>query len=240
MVKNAIIEINKRINRACLACGRDPSAIRLVAVSKTAGIAQIEEALACGITDLGESRVQDAVSKFNAIRTTQYACLAGRQAGRASWQMIGHLQTNKVKEAVQIFDLIHSVDSLRLAEEIDRQAARINKVQDILIEVKTSAEATKFGFPPEEAVLAAQEISKVKNLRLLGLMTIAPFVDDPQQARPYFRRLRELLDQINAERISPNAVRELSMGMTNDFEAAIAEGATIVRIGRAIFESGRE
>ncbi|MDD5246056.1 MAG: YggS family pyridoxal phosphate-dependent enzyme [Candidatus Omnitrophica bacterium] len=233
MVKNAIIEINKRITRACLACGRDPRVIRLVAVSKTAGIAQIEEALACGITDLGESRVQDAVSKFNAIRTTQYA-------GRASWQMIGHLQTNKVKEAVEIFDLIHSVDSLRLAGEIGRQAARINKVQDILIEVKTSAEAAKFGFPPEEAVLAAREISKVKNLRLLGLMTIAPFVEDPQQARPYFRQLRELLDQINAERISPNAVRELSMGMTNDFEAAIAEGATILRIGRAIFEPGRK
>jgi pyridoxal phosphate enzyme (YggS family) len=150
--------------------------------------------------------------------------------------MVGHLQTNKVKDAVKIFDLIQSVDSLHLAEEIDKQAAKINKIQDILIEVKTSPEATKFGLQLEVVIEVIKGITKLKNLNIKGLMTIAPIVDNPEKARPYFRLLRELGDKINESRITNHESRILSMGMTDDFEVAIEEGANMVRLGRAIFD----
>jgi pyridoxal phosphate enzyme (YggS family) len=142
--------------------------------------------------------------------------------------MVGRLQTNKVKDAVGIFDLIQSVDSFRLAQEIDRQAARINKVQDILLEVKTSPEATKSGIAPEDLPGLIENISQLKGVNIKGLMTIAPLVDNPEKARPYFRQLREL-----SERFNPRPI--LSMGMSDDFEVAIEEGSTMVRLGRAIF-----
>ncbi len=153
------------------------------------------------------------------------------------------MKTKKAKEAVKIFDLIHSVDSLRLAEEIDKQAARINKVQDILIEVKTSPEATKFGIKPEDTIGVIKEIGALKNVKIKGLMTIAPVVDKPEKARPYFRILKELSNNINQLTANPvcSAGRDqrppaISMGMTDDFEVAIEEGSDMVRIGRAIFE----
>jgi pyridoxal phosphate enzyme (YggS family) len=149
--------------------------------------------------------------------------------------MVGHLQANKVKYAVKLFDLIQSVDSLRLAEEINKESAKINKIQDILLEVKTSPEATKFGLMSEGAVEVIKEISRLKNIRIQGLMTIAPIVDNPQLARPYFRMLRDLRDKICQLPFANYHLPILSMGMTDDFEVAIEEGATMVRIGRAIF-----
>jgi pyridoxal phosphate enzyme (YggS family) len=149
--------------------------------------------------------------------------------------MVGHLQTNKVKEAVRIFDLIHSVDSVRLAKEIDKESAKINKIQNLLIEVKTSPEATRFGLKPDEAVRVMKEIAEFKNISIKGLMTIAPIVDNPEKTRPYFILLRELRDKINELRTMNHELTILSMGMSDDFEVAIEESSNMVRIGRAIF-----
>jgi pyridoxal phosphate enzyme (YggS family) len=222
MISENIAALRKRVADACARAKRDPKAVTIVAVSKGRSRQEIEEALACGITDIGENRVQEAKDKITGLP--------------AKMHLVGHLQTNKVKEAVRLFDLIHSVDSLRLAEEIDQQAAKINKVQDILIEVKTSPEATKFGFSPEEAAAAMEKIAPLKNIRLRGLMTIAPLVDNPEKARPYFRQLRVLRDSMRNLVLSTYHLPLLSMGMTDDFEVAIEEGATMIRIGRAIFQ----
>jgi hypothetical protein len=157
-------------------------------------------------------------------------------AAGVKWHMVGHLQTNKVKEAVKFFACIQSVDSLRLAKEIDAQAAKIGKIQDIMLEVKTSPEATKFGLRPQEVLGASEEFARSRNLRVLGLMTIAPLLDDPEQARPYFRKLRGLRDEIDRLSVFGYRLSVLSMGMTDDFEVAIEEGSTMVRLGRAIFE----
>jgi hypothetical protein len=216
MIKENIFEVRKRIASACLRAGREPASVRLVAVSKNRSIEEIREAAENGITDLGENRLQEALLKYNAVP--------------ARWHMVGHLQTNKVKEAVKIFDLIQSVDSLRLAQEISKEALKINKVQEILLEVKISPEATKSGLKPEETPGVIKEVSALKNIKISGLMAIAPIVKIPEQARPYFRILRNLRDQVDSKLI-------LSMGMSDDFEAGIEEGSDMVRIGRAIFES---
>jgi pyridoxal phosphate enzyme (YggS family) len=207
--------------------GRIPGHITIVAVSKNRAPEEIKEAVEAGITDIGENKVQEALLKFPELRTMGYSIRT---------HMVGHLQTNKAKEAVKIFDLIQSVDSLRLAQEIDKQAAKINKIQDILIEVKTSPEATKSGLKPDEAIEVIKQIAKLKNVKIKGLMTIAPVVDNPEKSRPYFRMLRELRDKINRLRTTPCELRILSMGMTDDFLVAIEEGADMVRLGRAIFE----
>jgi PLP dependent protein len=216
VIKENIVRIRQRIYAACNRAGRDLSEIAIVAVTKNRGIQEIKEALENGLADIGENRVQEALLKYS-------------QLSVGCWHLIGHLQTNKAKDAVKIFGLIHSLDSLRLAEEIDKQAVKISKVQDVLLEVNVSGEATKFGVKPDEAAGLIGEISGLKNIRVKGLMTIAPVSDNPQASRPYFRQLRELRDKIGGLEI-------LSMGMTDDFEAAIEEGATMVRIGRAIFE----
>jgi pyridoxal phosphate enzyme (YggS family) len=241
MIKDNISQLNQDIALICAKIHQQPDQIKILAVSKGRPIEEIKETIEAGITDIGENRVQEALTKYNAIP----AC---RQAGaqRIKWHMIGHLQTNKVKDAVKIFDLIHSVDSLHLAEEIDIQAARMNKVQDILIEVNTSGEKQKYGFKPNEVIGAVRTIALLKHISLKGLMTIAPLADSPEKTRPYFRQLRELLNEINAipacpagRRNTQYAIRILSMGMTDDFQIAIEEGATIVRLGRAIYgESG--
>lgn len=209
--------------------GSIANSITIVAVSKGRPLEQIKEAVEAGITDIGENKVQEALEKYNAIRTTQYA-------QRIKWHLVGHLQTNKVKDAVRIFDLIQSVDSLHLAQEIDKQAARINKIQDILVEVNVSGESTKFGLKPDAAIEVIKEIARLKNIKIKGLMTIAPMVDNPQITRPYFRELRELRDKINHLRFTTYDLQLLSMGMSDDFQVAIEEGATMVRLGRAIFE----
>lgn len=193
-----------------------------MAVSKTFPPEDILAAAQAGIRDIGENRVQEAVSKFPEV-------------GRAvTWHMVGHLQTNKVKKALEVFDWIHSVDSLHLAQEIQKRAERAGRTVDVLIEVNVSGEPTKYGVSPEEAPTLAEAVGKLPGLRLQGLMTIAPIVDEPEEARPYFARLRELRDEIVAAGAA-ESLPHLSMGMTDDFEVAIEEGATMVRIGRAIF-----
>lgn len=229
MIKDNISEINGRIKSVCSKINIDPNSLIIVCVSKNKTIEQIKEVINSGLTNIGENRVQEAVSKYSAIRTTQYA-------QRIKWHMVGCLQTNKVKEAVKIFDLIHSVDSLRLAQEIDKQAARINKVQEILVEVKTSPEAAKSGIKPEKTVEFVQEISRLANIRVTGLMTIAPLADDPQNSRLYFRALRELRDKINELSVFSSQLTTLSMGMSDDFEIAIEEGSNMIRLGRAVFD----
>ncbi len=226
MIKENILKIRERIYSACLKNNADPGRVILVAVAKNRSMSQVAQALVAGISDIGENKVQEALLK--------YADFSSR-ASQVRWHMVGHLQTNKVKEAVKIFDLIHSVDSLRLAQEIDKQAARINKVQDILIEVKTSPEESKFGLKPEEAIEVIREALKLSNISIKGLMTIAPPADSPEGSRLYFRMLRELKDKINASRLPGQELEILSMGMTDDFETAIEEGSNMVRIGRAIF-----
>lgn len=222
--------IKGQIGQICAKIGRNPSEITIVAVAKGRNAQQIQQVLEAGIKDIGENRVQEAADKYNQLHPLYH----GRED--IKWHMVGHLQTNKVKEAVKIFDLIHSVDSLRLAEEIDKQAAKINKVQDILLEVKTSAEESKYGFSPEEVAKSVKEIARLKNVSMQGLMTIAPLVDNPEKARPYFRMLRDLRDRINGLPTPGSRLPALSMGMTDDFAVAIEEGANIVRLGRAIFE----
>jgi len=230
MIKYNIFKVREHISSVCLKAGRDPGEITIVAVGKTRTIQEIEEVIEAGITDIGENRVQEAISKYNELRTMNY------EPRTIKWHMVGHLQTNKTKEAVKIFDLIQSVDSMHLAREIDKQAAKINKIQDVLIEIKTSPEATKFGLKPEETAEVINETAKLKNINIKGLMTIAPFFDNPEKARPYFRLLKELRDKINNLQLTAYSLQLLSMGMTDDFEVAIEEGSTMVRIGRAIFE----
>jgi pyridoxal phosphate enzyme (YggS family) len=229
MIKENVFKIKERISSVCSQINRNPDTVTLVAVGKGRTVEQIRQVLEAGITDIGENRVQEAILKFNAIRHTPYA-------QRIRWHMVGHLQTNKVKEAMKIFDLIHSVDRIRLAAEIDKLAARINKIQDVLIQINTSQEATKFGFKAEEANRVIEEIAKFKNINIKGMMTIAPIVESPEEARPYFRMLRELKDRINALGVTRYALEVLSMGMTDDYQVAIEEGSNMVRLGRAIFE----
>lgn len=229
MISENILKIKKRITAICSRVNRNPDQITIVAVSKNRLPRQIDEVIAAGIFDIGENRIQEALLKHNAVSGTPYAV-------HTKWHMVGHLQTNKVKEAVRMFTCIQSVDSLRLAKEIDKEAAKIDKIQDIMLEVKTSPEPTKFGLAPEEAIEIIKELTCLKNLKLLGLMTIAPLLDDPEKTRPYFRKLRELRDEINQESILGYQLSALSMGMSDDFEVAIEEGSTMVRLGRAIFE----
>ncbi len=215
MVKENIAKVKERIIAACLKARRDPAAIKLVAVSKNRGVREIEEAALAGITDFGENRVQEALLKY-------------LDFPKINWHMVGHLQTNKTKEAVRIFDLIQSVDSLRLAQEINKEAQKINKVQDILLEVKVSYEASKSGLKLEDVPGAISEISSLKNINIKGLMAIAPLLTNPEESRPYFRMLRDLRDSLSRQMI-------LSMGMSDDFEVAIEEGSDMLRLGRCIF-----
>ncbi len=231
MVSENISKVRDRISYICSKINRDPNSINIVAISKERTVEQIREAIVAGITDIGENRVQEATGKYDDMRDA----MSDKQL---KWHMVGHLQTNKAKVAVKIFDLIQSVDSLRVAFEIDRQAAKINKVQDILVEVNTSSFATKFGIKSNEAIEIIKEIAKLKNIKIKGLMTIAPLVDNPEKTRPHFRMLREIRDKINElnEQNGLNELNVLSMGMTDDFAVAVEEGSNMVRLGRAIFE----
>ena len=232
MISDNIAKIKGRIASICSKINIDPASIIILAVSKNRSVEQIKELVAAGLTDIGENKVQEALLKYNALHPAPYTLIPIR------WHMVGHLQTNKVKEAVRMFDLIQSVDSLRLAVEINKEALKLNKVQDILIEVKTSPEETKFGLMPDKVADAVKEICNLKNIRLRGLMTVAPLVQNPGESRPYFKQLKELSDRINVLRLAPCALNLLSMGMSEDFEIAIEEGANMVRLGRAIFSDG--
>ena len=216
-----------RIASAAKRAGRDPSSVRLVVVTKTVDCGRIAEAVAAGAAILGENRVQEAKEKIEALGKI------------ASWHLIGHLQTNKAKYAVRLFELIHSVDNLELAAEIDRQAAKIGKVQDILIEVNIAGEASKAGMAVKGAPALVREAARLKNISIRGLMTMPPYSENPEDSRPYFTVLRELAETIMKEKIPSISMQELSMGMSGDFEVAIEEGATLVRVGTAIFGDRR-
>jgi pyridoxal phosphate enzyme (YggS family) len=222
-VKDNLETINKKIKEAALKVNRDPQEIKLVAVTKTATLEQIKEAINEGVKIIGENKVQEAKGKYQVLTT------------EVKWHLIGHLQTNKVKYAVEIFDLIHSVDSIKLAKEIDKRSVQFKKTIDVLIEVNISGEETKYGYNPEKVEAFLKEISEFSGIRVRGLMTIAPISKNKEEVRPYFRRLRELSERIRDKNIKNIKMDYLSMGMTDDFEIAIEEGANMVRIGRGIF-----
>ncbi len=223
-ISQRIGKIQERIHQAAKAAGRDPASVRLVAVSKTVPIETVRMAIDAGATIIGENYVQEAREKFLAL-----------PAHSARWHFIGHLQRNKAGTVVRIFDLIHSVDSIRLADELNKQAGKVNKVQSILVQVNLSGEKTKSGMPPEDTERVVRHISTLPYLSLQGLMTMPPFFNAPEKVRPYFKQLRLLRDRIKGLGIKNVRMDELSMGMTGDFEVAVAEGATLVRVGTAIF-----
>jgi len=229
-IKQNLQQINARIRQAAEKTSRDSESIRLVAVSKTVPAETIRRAIAAGVTTLGESYIQEARSKISAVSLPSVAI---------SWHFIGHLQTNKAKYAVRLFDLIHSLDSDKLAHELNREAGKINKTQAVLVQVNIAGEKSKSGIAPREVPNLIAAISAMDHLKVNGLMTIPPYFNNPEKARPYFDDLRSLSYQIQKKLntdLAPNILMdELSMGMSGDFETAIAAGATLVRIGTAIF-----
>ena len=224
MVAENLKNVKNRIENACKRCGRIPDDIQIVAVSKTIPVGPILEALDAGQADFGENYVQELQEK--------HKTLAGRTI---RWHMTGHLQSNKVKFITDFIHLIHSVDSIDLGREIDKRSERAGRIQDILVEVHTTDEATKFGVDPGSAPALVRQLAALPHLRVCGLMTMGPFSEDPNDSRPSFRRIAELRRQIESEGIDNAPMRHLSMGMTHDFEVAVEEGATLVRIGTAIF-----
>jgi len=227
-VAENIEHVQQRIRRACDRSGRAPADVRLIAVSKTMPAECVRQAYAAGLREFGENRVQEAAAKRQALSDLD-----------AVWHLIGHLQSNKAKQARQLFDWIHSVDSLPLAEKIDRSAAAPGRKLPVLIEVHLGEEAGKFGVEEDDLVRLAEQVGALPSLELRGLMTLPPFFDNPEDVRPYFRRLRELAARIEARNLPGVSMRELSMGMSHDFEVAIEEGATIVRVGTALFGARR-
>lgn len=223
IIKNNLEIINEKIKKAALKVNRKPEKIKLVAVTKTATAEQIKEAINAGVKIIGENRVQDAKEKYQILTAD------------VEWHLIGHLQTNKAKYAVEIFNCIHSVDSIKLAQEIDKRSKQFKKIMDVLVEVNVSGEKSKYGIKPEEVEPFLKEISEFPRIKVRGLMTIAPIVEDKEEVRPYFRKLRGLYKEIKSKNIENVKMNWLSMGMTEDFEIAIEEGANMVRIGRGIF-----
>ncbi|MBO4652737.1 MAG: YggS family pyridoxal phosphate-dependent enzyme [Lachnospiraceae bacterium] len=224
MVKENLLQIRERIEAACERSGRNPGDVRLIAVSKTKPSEMIREAYSAGQTEFGENKVQEMCQKAEELSDLNI-----------TWHLIGHLQKNKVRKAVATAAMIHSVDTVELAAEIQKEAARIDKVQDILLEVNVAAEESKFGFRPEEVEAAAEEIFRMPNVRLCGLMTVAPYTENPSENRVFFKQLRKLAVDILSKKTDNISDCCISMGMSNDFEEAVEEGATMVRVGSLIF-----
>jgi len=219
-----IARVQERIAAACRSAGRNPDGVRLVAVTKKVSPERIRAAYAAGLRDLGENRLQEAKGKRPAVSDLA-----------VTWHMIGHLQTNKAKAACELFHWVHSLDSWRLAEKLQHDAQDQKIELPVLLEVNLGEEASKSGVRESEVPSLLEQLSPLTNLRVRGLMVIPPFLDDPEQVRPYFRRLRELAESLTVARIPNISLTELSMGMSHDFEVAIEEGATIIRVGTAIF-----
>ena len=211
---------------AARSAGRDPSSVRLIAVSKTFPIDAVREAYLAGQQDFGENRVQDALQKISTSTDLEIR-----------WHLLGHLQTNKARKAAPAFALIHSVDSVELLEKLDLAAADSEARPELLIQVDLAGEATKSGAAPDAARRIVDAAARCQAVRVAGLMTLPPVPESPEDARPWFRQLRELRERWLAEGVPPSMLRELSMGMSGDFEVAIQEGATMVRVGTAIFGS---
>lgn len=222
MLKNNLALIRERINKAVSRRNTAPENITLVAVTKTVPPRVINEALELGINNFGENRVQDALPKIE--------CLPAE----INWHFIGHLQTNKVRQVLPVFKLIHSLDSIKLAGAIQKEAEKKNMVANVLLQVNIGEEKSKYGFRWEEVQDALVELTQLNHIKVLGLMGIAPFVEDPEEVRPYFRRLYSLFKAINLPGVE---MKYLSMGMSNDFEVALEEGANIIRVGTSLFGS---
>jgi PLP dependent protein len=227
-IRDRLNEIRNRLEMAALRCGRGPESVRLVAVTKNHPVELIHTAIAAGVTIVGENYIQEARSKFDTLI-----------AQPLQWHFIGRLQSNKAKYAVRMFELIHTVDSIKLAAELDRQAHKAGKVQQVLIQVNIGGESTKAGVSERDAVDLLQGIHAMRHIQAKGLMTMPPFFDQPEKARPYFAALRRLGEKIHSMNIPNIEMTELSMGMTGDFETAVEEGATLVRIGTALFGERR-
>ncbi len=223
MIQENLETVKERIQNACRRAGRNPDEVTLIAVSKTKPVEMLQEAYEAGVREFGENKPQELRDK--------YPCLPQD----IHWHMIGHLQRNKIKYLIDKVCLIHSVDSLRLAEAIDEEAGKRGLRVSVLAEVNMAGEESKFGVTPQEAPSFVEALSRFPHLRVEGLMTIAPFTEHPEENRPYFRNLKKLSVDIQAKNIDNVCMRHLSMGMTGDFEVAVEEGATMVRVGTGIF-----
>lgn len=219
--KERLTAMEQRIESACAKAGRERDAVRLLPVSKTHSPGRIEEAAECGLTVFGENRIQEAQRKIPLC------------PGHLRWHLIGHLQTNKAKFAAPLFDMVHSVDSIRIMEALDKACANSGKTMPITLEVNVAGEGSKFGMRPEEVNAAVEHANELSRLEPVGLMTLPPFAEDPEKTRRYFGKLRDLRD--SAEQATGIPLPELSMGMSHDFEVAIEEGATWIRIGTGLF-----
>lgn len=222
-IKHNIEYIKNDIERICQNLGRNPEDITLIAVSKTIDAARINFAVENGITDLGENKVQEIMDKYEEV------------SKNVNWHLIGHLQTNKVKYIIDKVKLVHSVDSLKLAEEISKRAAKSNLIKDVLVQVNVAMEETKFGISLDEVVDFVKSISVFDSIRIKGLMTIAPYNEDPEAVRPVFKQLKAKFDELARLEFPNTDMRFLSMGMSNDYAVALEEGANMIRIGTAIF-----
>ena len=224
LVKKNVQDLRERLSLACARAGRDEDSVKLVAVTKTVDAPTARILHEHGVREFGENRVQRAEEKVSALSDLDIR-----------WHMIGHLQRNKAKKAVQLFSMIHSIDSVRLATAVNEQSIKSATVTDVLIQVNVSGEESKFGLPPDQLLPLLKEASGMEGVRIKGLMTMAPFYDDPEECRPCFRALRELRDDAAGAGIENVEMTHLSMGMTSDFEVAIEEGADIIRVGSALF-----
>ena len=223
MVAENLVQVQKNIEESCKKVNRDPGEVTLIAVSKTKPVEMLQEAYAAGARVFGENKVQEIVDKY------------AQMPADVQWHMIGHLQRNKVKYIVDKAELIHSVDSLKLAEEISKEALKKNVEVNILIEVNVAEEESKFGVSVEETPVLVEEIAKLPGIHIQGLMTIAPYTTDPEENRPVFRTLKKLAVDIKKKNIDNVCMDVLSMGMTGDYQVAVEEGATLVRVGTGIF-----
>ncbi|MBM9615400.1 YggS family pyridoxal phosphate-dependent enzyme [Desulfobulbus rhabdoformis] len=226
MISDNLRQIKANIATAANKAGRDPQTVKLVAVSKYVPIERIQEAVDAGQRLFGENYLQEAAEKIERLQ------------GDISWHFIGHLQSNKAKQAASLFPMVETVDRLKIARALDNQASQLGKELSILIQVNVGREAQKSGVLPEEAPTLLRAIQAETNLKVCGLMTMPPFFDAPEKSRPFFRQLKELADELASKRLfTDNSHVELSMGMSGDYEVAIEEGATIVRVGTALFGS---
>jgi pyridoxal phosphate enzyme (YggS family) len=224
-IRDRLQRVRERIARAAERSGRTAEDITLIAVSKTFDPHTVQQAVDAGAQDLGENRIQEALGKVGQIN------------GSVRWHLIGHLQSNKARQAIETFEVIHTIDSIQLAERLDRIAGESNRRPEVLIQVDLAHEPTKSGADENELPAIIETLDSARHLNFRGLMTLPPFFETPEQTWPFFRRLRELIESLNRNRESGRQLTELSMGMSHDFEVAIEEGATMVRVGTAIFGS---
>jgi len=223
VIKDNVKKVLDNIYEAAIKANRNPEDITLVAVTKTVSAKEAKEVMDSGVLTLGENRVQSLLEKYEVLKN------------EPEWHLIGHLQTNKVKYICDKVSLIHSVDSLKLAKEVDRKFGELNKTANILLQVNVSGEESKFGVTPDESIRLSEEVSKLSNVRTMGLMTMAPIVATPDECRKYFYELKKLSLEIADRKYENIQMRHLSMGMSGDYREAIAEGATLVRVGSALF-----